>query len=38
VVNIGADLGAMASSSQLLLGLPFMIWLLVITTIKRFSY
>ena len=30
-VNIGADLGAMAASSQLLLGLPFMVWLLIMT-------
>jgi len=30
-VNIGADLGAMAASSQLLLGLPYMVWLLILT-------
>ena len=30
-INIGADLGAMASSMQLLLGLPFLFWLLAIT-------
>lgn len=27
-VNIGADLGAMASAGQLLLGLPFILWLI----------
>ena len=32
-VNIGADLGAMANAGQLLLGLPFIIWLLVITLV-----
>jgi NRAMP (natural resistance-associated macrophage protein)-like metal ion transporter len=32
-INVGADLGAMASSGQLLLGIPFWIWLLVITSI-----
>ncbi len=31
-INIGADLGAMASSAQLLLGIPFFVWLLIITT------
>ncbi|HVZ58973.1 MAG TPA: divalent metal cation transporter [Patescibacteria group bacterium] len=30
-INIGADLGAMASSAQLILGIPFWVWLLVIT-------
>lgn len=30
-INIGADLGAMASSAQLLLGLPFTMWLLIMT-------
>jgi Mn2+/Fe2+ NRAMP family transporter len=30
-INIGADLGAMASSAQMLLGLPFSLWLLLIT-------
>jgi Mn2+/Fe2+ NRAMP family transporter len=30
-VNIGADLGAMAASAQLLVGLPFLIWLVAIT-------
>ncbi|MCE5337878.1 MAG: divalent metal cation transporter [Methanomicrobiaceae archaeon] len=30
-INIGADLGAMASSAQMLLGLPFLFWLALIT-------
>lgn len=30
-INIGADLGAMASASQLLFGLPFAVWLLLLT-------
>lgn len=30
-INIGADLGAMASSAQMLLGLPFYFWLILIT-------
>jgi NRAMP (natural resistance-associated macrophage protein)-like metal ion transporter len=30
-INIGADLGAMASSAQLLLGIPFAVWLIVMT-------
>lgn len=30
-VNIGADLGAMASAGQLLIGVPFIFWLLPIT-------
>ena len=30
-INIGADLGAMASSAQMLLGLPFLFWLVLIT-------
>lgn len=30
-INIGADLGAMASSAQMLLGLPTVFWLLIIT-------
>ncbi len=30
-INVGADLGAMASSAQLILGLPFFVWLVVIT-------
>ncbi len=32
-VNIGADLGAMAATGQLLLGIPFLAWLLIITTV-----
>ena len=32
-VNIGADLGAMASTGQLLLGIPFVIWLLIIASV-----
>jgi NRAMP (natural resistance-associated macrophage protein)-like metal ion transporter len=32
-VNIGADLGAMAATGQLLLGIPFVIWLLIITSV-----
>jgi NRAMP (natural resistance-associated macrophage protein)-like metal ion transporter len=30
-VNIGANLGAMAASLQMLVGIPFLIWLVVIT-------
>lgn len=30
-INIGADLGAMASSAQLLIGIPFIFWLIAIT-------
>jgi len=30
-INIGADLGAMAASAGLLFGIPFAIWLLIIT-------
>lgn len=30
-INIGADLGAMASSAQMLLGLPYIFWLCLIT-------
>ncbi len=30
-INIGADLGAMASSAQLLLGLPYLFWLVLMT-------
>ena len=33
IVNIGADLGAMASSGQLLINLPFILWLLPITAL-----
>ncbi len=32
-INIGADLGAMAAAGQLLIGLPFLVWLLVFTVI-----
>lgn len=32
-VNIGANLGAMAATGQLLLGIPFLAWLLLITTV-----
>ena len=31
VINIGADLGAMAAVVQLVFGLPFVLWLLIIT-------
>jgi NRAMP (natural resistance-associated macrophage protein)-like metal ion transporter len=30
-INIGADLGAMATSAQMLIGLPFLFWLFLIT-------
>lgn len=30
-INIGADLGAMASSVQILVGFPFYLWLILIT-------
>jgi len=30
-INIGADLGAMATSAQMLLGLPYIFWLILIT-------
>ena len=30
-INIGADLGAMASSAQMLLGLPYLFWLCLMT-------
>jgi NRAMP (natural resistance-associated macrophage protein)-like metal ion transporter len=33
-VNLGADLGAMAASGELLLGLPFLVWLIAITLIS----
>ena len=32
-INIGADLEAMASSAQMLLGLPFIFWLVLITLV-----
>lgn len=31
-INIGSDLGAMASSGQMLIGIPFVYWLIAITT------
>ncbi len=34
MINIGADLGAMAASGQLLLNIPFIIWLLIIALIS----
>ncbi len=33
-INLGADLGAMAASCRLLLGLPFLAWLVVITIVS----
>lgn len=33
-INVGADLGAMSSATQLLLGGPFIFWLLVITFVS----
>lgn len=33
-VNIGADLGAMAASCQMLIGFPFFVWLIAITIIS----
>lgn len=35
-INIGADLGAMAASGQLLWGIPFVLWLVVITGFSLF--
>jgi NRAMP (natural resistance-associated macrophage protein)-like metal ion transporter len=32
-INIGADLGAMAASAQMLLALPYLVWLLAITAL-----
>lgn len=32
-INIGADLGAMAASAQLIIGLPFIFWLIVVVVI-----
>ena len=32
-INIGADLGAMAASMQMVLGFPFMFWLILVTLI-----
>src|SRR3990167_3355849 len=36
IVNIGADLGAMASSAQLLLRFPFTVWIIAITAATLF--
>jgi len=36
IVNIGADLGAMAASVQLIFGLPFTFWILLITALTLF--
>ncbi len=33
-INLGADLGAMAAAAQLLLGIPFIIWLVTLTLIS----
>jgi NRAMP (natural resistance-associated macrophage protein)-like metal ion transporter len=33
-INLGADLGAMAASAQLLLGIPFLVWLIAITLLS----
>lgn len=33
IVNIGADLGAMAASAQLIFGIPFIFWLIIMTTL-----
>ncbi|HEX7593607.1 MAG TPA: Nramp family divalent metal transporter [Anaerolineae bacterium] len=32
-INLGADLGAMAAAAQLLLGIPFVVWLVTLTLI-----
>lgn len=32
-INIGADLGAMASAAQLVLGIPFVFWLIALTAL-----
>ena len=34
IVNIGADLGAMASAMNLVFGLPFVFWLILVTVIS----
>lgn len=34
IVNIGADLGIMAASLKMILGLPFLFWLIVITLLS----
>jgi NRAMP (natural resistance-associated macrophage protein)-like metal ion transporter len=36
IVNIGADLGAMAASVQMIFGLPFSFWILLITALTLF--
>jgi len=36
VINIGADLGAMASAGQLIIGIPFIFWLVCITLLIVF--
>lgn len=33
-INLGADLGAMAASAQLLLGIPYFVWLIAITLLS----
>ncbi len=33
-INLGADLGAMAASAQLLLGVPYLVWLVAITLLS----
>ena len=33
-INIGADLGAMAAAGQMLLGIPFLLWLVLITSLS----
>ena len=33
-INIGADLGAMAAAGQLIVGLPFFVWLIAITLLS----
>jgi NRAMP (natural resistance-associated macrophage protein)-like metal ion transporter len=33
-INLGADLGAMAASAQLLLGIPYLVWLIAITVLS----
>ncbi len=36
IINIGADLGAMAAAGQLVFGLPFAFWLIIMTAIMLF--
>ncbi len=33
-INLGADLGAMAASAQLLLGIPYLVWLIAMTLLS----